>query len=60
MENWKVKSDEARRNLRYLLSEVEDGRHVTITRWNIPTAVMVSVDWYEQAQRALTNGKEKP
>jgi len=60
MENWKVKSDEARRNLRYLLSEVEDGRHVTITRWNIPTAVMVSVDWYEQAQQALTNGKEKP
>ena len=60
MDDWKVKSDEARRNLRYLLSEVEDGRHVTITRWNIRTAVMVPVDWYEQAQQALANGKEKP
>jgi len=59
MEDWKVRSDEARRNLRYLLSEVEDGRHVTITRWNVPTAVMVPVDWYEQAQQALEGKEEK-
>ena len=60
MENKQVHSDDMRRNLRYLLTEVEFGAHITITRWNIPTAVMVPVDWYEQAQRALTNGKEKP
>jgi prevent-host-death family protein len=60
MENKQVHSDEMRRGLRVLLTEVEFGAHVTITRWNTPAAVMVPIDWYEQAQRALANGKEKP
>ena len=60
MENRQVHSDELRRNLRTLLTEVEFGTHVTVTRWNIPAVVMVPVDWYEQAQQALANGKEKP
>ena len=59
MENKQVHSDEARRNLRDLLNAVEhDGEHVTITRWNVPAAVIVPADWYEQARLLL--GEEKP
>ncbi len=60
MENRQVHSDELRRSLRTLLTEVEFGAHVTVTRWNWPTAVMVPVDWYEQAQQALKDKEEKP
>ena len=60
MENKQVPSDEVRRSLRVLLTEVEFGAHVMITRWRIPSAVMVPIDWYEQARQALANGEEKP
>jgi prevent-host-death family protein len=49
-----VPSDEARRNFRALLTDVEYGAHVTITRWSVPGAVVVPVEWYEQAQQALS------
>lgn len=49
-----VLSDEARRNFRALLNEVEhQDVHVTILRYRTPAAVIVPVDWYEQAQQAL-------
>lgn len=60
MEIKQVHSDELRRDLRTLLTEVEFGAHVTVTRWNTPAAVMVPVDWYEQAQQALKGKEEKP
>lgn len=50
-----MRTDEMRRNLRELLTEVErDGVHVTIARYNIPAAVMVPVDWYEQAKALIS------
>lgn len=53
-----MRTDEMRRNLRELLTEVErDGAHITITRYETPAAVMVPVDWYEQA-KALVNKEE--
>ncbi len=49
-----VLSDEARRNFRALLNDVEhDDAHVTILRYQTPAAVIVPVEWYEQAQQAL-------
>jgi len=53
MDDRQVRSDEARRNLRQLLDEVEhNGGHITILRYDRPGAVIVPIDWYEQA-RAL-------
>jgi prevent-host-death family protein len=49
-----VQSDDARRKLRELLNAVEhDEEHVTILRYDTPAAVMVPVEWYEQAKRAI-------
>jgi prevent-host-death family protein len=48
-----VQSEEARRNFRGFLDQVEHHDvHVTILRYNQPAAVLVSPEWYEQA-RAL-------
>jgi len=48
-----VRSDEARRNFRGLLDEVEHrGMHITIQRYDKPAAVLVPVDWYEEAEAA--------
>lgn len=44
-----VKSDEARKHFRELLSSVERGEFVEIQRYSTPTAVMVPVDWFERA-----------
>lgn len=56
MEDKQVRSDEARRNLRDLLDEVEHHDvHVTILRYDKPAAVLVSLEWYEQA-KALIGG----
>jgi prevent-host-death family protein len=53
-----VHSDEARRGFRSLLNSVEhDGEHVTVLRYNTPAAVIVPVDWYEQALAEI--GKDK-
>lgn len=47
-----VRSDEARRHLRNLLDQVARGYHVTILRYDKPAAVLVPVDWYEDAEAA--------
>jgi len=49
----RVRSDEARRRLRHLLSEVEHGGFVEISRYQDPAAVMVPPDWYRRAAEAL-------
>lgn len=50
-----MSSDDARRNLRQVLNEVEQGgEHVTIHRYGIPAAVIVPVDWYRSAGGKLT------
>ena len=54
MDDKQVRSDEARRNLRDLLDEVEHHHvHVTILRYDKPAAVLVSPEWYEQARQAI-------
>jgi prevent-host-death family protein len=54
MEDKRVQSDEARRNLRTLLDDVAHrDEHVTILRYDTPVAVMVPVEWYEAARKAL-------
>lgn len=53
-EGQQVSSDEARRDFRVLLNFVEHERaHVTISRYNIPAAVLVPVDWHSLAAIAL-------
>jgi prevent-host-death family protein len=54
-----VRSDEARRNLRELLDQVARDYHVTILRYDKPVAVMVPVDWYEDAEAAWSAQVEK-
>jgi len=50
-----VRSDQARTNLRALLNEVEhEGVHIFVLRYDKPSAVIVSVEWFEQARAALT------
>lgn len=50
MTDKQVRSDEARRNLRRLLDEVEArGARIMILRYDKPAAVLVPVDWYEDA-----------
>lgn len=59
MTDIQVRSDEARRNLRDLLDQVTRGYHVTILRYDKPTAVLVPVDWYEDAEAAWSAQLEK-
>ena len=50
-----MRSDQARTNLRALLNEVEhEGVHIFVLRYDKPSAVIVSVEWFEQARAALT------
>jgi prevent-host-death family protein len=52
-----VRSDEARRRLRNLVDEVEhDGAHIFVLRYNRPSAVIVPVEWYEQAKATISEG----
>lgn len=56
-----AQSDEVRRRFRELLDAVEHkGEHVIVQRYTRPVAVIVPIDWYEQARQALANGNEKP
>ena len=49
-----VRTDDARRHLRVLLNETEhDGTHIFVLRYDKPAAVIVPVDWYEQAKEVL-------
>lgn len=55
-----VRSDELRTGLRAVLNDVEHhGEHVTVLRYDIPAAVIVPVEWYEQARAALTRLGER-
>jgi hypothetical protein len=55
MKDKQVRSDEARRTFRDLLNEVEHHDvHVTILRYDKPTAVLVSPDWYDTVTRYVT------
>jgi prevent-host-death family protein len=54
-----VRSDEARTKFRALLDQVtQDDAHVYILRYDTPAAVIVPVEWYEQARAALQEGGE--
>jgi prevent-host-death family protein len=54
-----VRSDEARRRLRNLVDEVEhDGAHIFVLRYNRPSAVIVPVEWYEQAKATISEGRQ--
>lgn len=56
MERGQVGSDEARRSFRDLLDAVEHKHeHITVLRYDKPAAVVVPVEWYEQARQALGN-----
>jgi PHD/YefM family antitoxin component YafN of YafNO toxin-antitoxin module len=49
-----ILSDEVRRTWRETLNEVEHrGTHVTVLRYQTPTAVIVPVGWYEAAVAAM-------
>ena len=52
-----MRSDEARSKLRDLIDEVtQEGAHVYLLRYDKPVAVLVPVEWYEQAKTLI--GKE--
>jgi len=54
MTDRQVRTEEARRNFRELLNEVEhQGAHVTITRYDNPSAMLVPMEWYDRAVQAL-------
>lgn len=49
-----VRSDDARRRLRELLNAVErEEAHIYVLRYDTPAAVIVPVEWYEQAKAAV-------
>lgn len=48
-------ADEVRRHFARLLGTVEHaGAHVTVTRYGKPLAVVVPVQWYEQAKALIS------
>lgn len=55
-----VRSEEARTKLRSLMDEVENqDAHVYLLRYDRPVAVIVPVDWYENARTAVTDTSER-
>lgn len=52
MTDKQVRSDEARRNWRDLIDDVARDYHIMILRYDKPVAVLVPVDWYEDAEAA--------
>ena len=56
-EGRQILSDEAKRTWSSLLDGVEHhGEHVTVLRYSTPAAVIVPVDWYEQAIAEIGRG----
>jgi len=55
-------TQDARREFAALLEDVLRGQHIKITRYERPLAVMVPVEWYEQAKSALaaSSARMKP
>jgi PHD/YefM family antitoxin component YafN of YafNO toxin-antitoxin module len=55
-----VRSDEARTKLRDLLDEIaHDGARIYVLRYDKPAAVLVPVDWYEDAEAAWSTQLEQ-
>jgi antitoxin (DNA-binding transcriptional repressor) of toxin-antitoxin stability system len=52
-------SHDARLKMRDILSAVERGEHVEIKRYDTPTAIVVSPEWYERAVAALGSGEQQ-
>lgn len=50
-----VRSAEARRRIRDLLDDAQQGVHTEVRRYDKPVAVIVPADWYEKAREALKN-----
>ena len=46
-------SEDARRNFRLILNDVERGEQVEITRYGKPLAALVPIEWAERARAAL-------
>jgi prevent-host-death family protein len=54
-----VRSDEARAKFRDLVDEVaHEDAHVYLLRYDKPVAVIVPVEWYEQARATLASPTE--
>ncbi len=53
-------SEEARREWRRILNKVDHGERVGITRYGESAAIMVPVEWYDEAATALAATKKKP
>jgi hypothetical protein len=51
-------SGDARRKMRDILTAVEHGEHVQIERYDTPTAVVVSPQWFKRALACL--GEPEP
>ena len=52
-----VRPSQMRVHFRAVLNEVEhEGVHIFVLRYDKPSAVIVSVEWFEQARAALTTG----
>ena len=62
MSDRQVRTEEARRNFRELLNEVEhQGAHIAITRYDSPSAMLVPMEWYDRAVEALAaRGSSRP
>jgi prevent-host-death family protein len=52
-----VPSRDLQRRTREVLNAVMTGRHVFVSRWDKPEAVVVSADWYDRAVTALFNAE---
>lgn len=50
-----VRSAEARRHIRDLFDDAQQGVHTEVRRYDKPVAVIVPPDWYEKARKALEN-----
>jgi antitoxin (DNA-binding transcriptional repressor) of toxin-antitoxin stability system len=53
-----MQSRDLQRHSREILDAILKGRHVHITRYNRPHAIMVPPDWYEQASRLMAAAEQ--
>lgn len=61
MSDYEVRAAQARQRFTTLLAYAErDGKHVTVTRYGHPVAVLVPASWYRQALAAEPLTAENP
>lgn len=48
-----LSSEDARRSFAALMEDVLRGKHVGVTRYGRPLAVIVPSEWYQEARKAL-------